>query len=811
MMKAAAPAGNTVHGKSDLQVGFDNITYKREDILDNLKKDCFKGKFLIGIGYSEWDQARWDQSTAEKRNLINDAHFSLVGNDDVATIAEHVDELERNKLNSLLLHSSDAHSLDRLGQTKLWIKADPTFAGLKQVINERERVFLGDAPPRYKHAHQVIDKIVIPASTGWFANDFELELNEGLVAIIGGRGSGKSALAEMVACGVGDCDPSNDSFINKASRHPSTIVGADVTLVWADGSHSAGEVGVDGVDNTGLIKYLPQKAVEELCSPANSKALVSQIESVIFQALDEPTRLGTSDFTELKDHLLTGYRFEKHEIVNEIKALNAQYYSLDAAIRGIPGKKRDLEAKSKDLEKLKVDLPKLPSEDEKAQNELATLAVHKKAFEERIIALKKLQEQIAEIHTRVRVFQSTFQAFSTDLLSSAKAIGITDLDPFTLSFDAERINRALQARSAELQAQSDRLRSGTRADASSLLNQVSDTWTFDNYDTLCALIDAKTKATKAFETTKLKFQQQKAKIAQAEKTIDALKAEIARLETEATSQRKMVQDQRFAKYCEYFGVLGAERTEMTKLYQPLQASLDEGSDTDRRLRFEATFVYRLDNHLEKGLALLDRTKRGNFRDVEALRKALSALWTAYLKDSFEAGAVRKALLALFKEFRFLNIDGVSQPIEVEAQLREGYSIQHFFDWFLDPTLFDVTSSLTFDDTDLYLLSPGQKGIVLLMLYLGMDRADTRPLIIDQPEDNLDNLSVYKDLIGLFRQRKQFRQIILVTHNPNLVVNTDAEQVVIADYDGKGVPRIVYSSGSLENQAEQIPNVDVGSY
>jgi len=38
-------------------------------------------------------------------------------------------------------------------------------------------------------------------------------------------------------------------------------------------------------------------------------------------------------------------------------------------------------------------------------------------------------------------------------------------------------------------------------------------------------------------------------------------------------------------------------------------------------------------------------------------------------------------------------------------------------------------------------------------------------------------------MSYFRERKQYRQIIMVTHNPNLVVNTDAEQIVVADYDG----------------------------
>jgi energy-coupling factor transporter ATP-binding protein EcfA2 len=808
MIKKAAPAGNTVHSKSDLQVGFENITYKREDILKHLGKDCFKGRYVIGIGYSEWDQARWDQSAAEKRTLINAAHFSLISNDDVAKIAEHVTDLEQNRLNSLILHSSDAHSLDRLGQTKLWLKADPTFVGLKQVINERDRVFLGDAAPRFRQAHQVINRILIPASAGWFAPQLTLELNEGLVAIIGGRGSGKSALAEMIACGIEACDPRSDSFINKAIKHEATILGAQVTLEWADGAKTMGEVGRLDEDGNGLVRYLPQKAVEELCSPENSDALVAQIESVIFQALDETARLGASSFGELKARLLTGYEFEKTQITRAVLDCNREHHALDTAIRSIPSKKRDLDAKKRELAQLTADLPKLPQADEKAQNELATYHSYKRLCEEQIVIRRKLQEQLGGIQTKVRVFAASADEFETELLNAVTLVGITDLEPFRIRLAADGMQAALNSRLTEVQREIDQLKNGTKAEVSGLIGQSIDALPFDNLDSLTRLIDERTKETKAFETQKIKFQQQKAKIAQVSKAIEALEGEINRLTTETTPQREVLRERRFDKYCDYFRVLSEEQREITKLYGPLQSSLERGSDTDRRLRFEGTFTYDLADHLQKGLDILDRTKRGNFREIDALRGALTSMWDGFVRCRFDGPGIRQALTRLWRAFTTTDSNGASTPIDIESQLREGDSLQDFFDWFFDVSHFRVTSSLTFDDTDLYLLSPGQKGIVLLMLYLGMDRADTRPLIIDQPEDNLDNLSVYKDLIDLFKQRKRFRQIILITHNPNLVVNTDAEQVIVAGFDGKATPRITYTSGSLENQAEELPNVEL---
>jgi ABC-type cobalamin/Fe3+-siderophores transport system ATPase subunit len=83
----------------------------------------------------------------------------------------------------------------------------------------------------------------------------------------------------------------------------------------------------------------------------------------------------------------------------------------------------------------------------------------------------------------------------------------------------------------------------------------------------------------------------------------------------------------------------------------------------------------------------------------------------------------------------------------------------------------------------------------------MDEDDTRPLLIDQPEGNLDNSSVYKQLVPYIRKAKKRRQIILITHNPNLVVATDAEQIIIATAERPSTqpyPCLRYDSGGLEH-------------
>lgn len=101
------------------------------------------------------------------------------------------------------------------------------------------------------------------------------------------------------------------------------------------------------------------------------------------------------------------------------------------------------------------------------------------------------------------------------------------------------------------------------------------------------------------------------------------------------------------------------------------------------------------------------------------------------------------------------------------------------------------------------LSPCTRGIVLLPLHLAVDQSGDRPLIIDQPEENLDPRSIFDELVGRFVETRHRRQIIIVTHNANLVVNTDADQVIVANAGARRqgrLPEMTYTSGGLENPA-----------
>ena len=146
-------------------------------------------------------------------------------------------------------------------------------------------------------------------------------------------------------------------------------------------------------------------------------------------------------------------------------------------------------------------------------------------------------------------------------------------------------------------------------------------------------------------------------------------------------------------------------------------------------------------------------------------------------------------------------EGIDEQIRqfVETILRyRGYikpTVAHsdFYRWAFKNYLL-LNTNIFFNNIPLDKLSIGQKGTVLLKLVLA---EGDYPLILDMPEENLDNKSIYDELVDALRQAKTRRQLLIATNNANLVVNTDAEQVIVAEFkDGK----IDYTVGAIESRA-----------
>jgi len=199
-----------------------------------------------------------------------------------------------------------------------------------------------------------------------------------------------------------------------------------------------------------------------------------------------------------------------------------------------------------------------------------------------------------------------------------------------------------------------------------------------------------------------------------------------------------------------------------------------------------------------GEQLLDLRELGPFKGKGTLEEtARTELLPAWAQGT--AAQIATAMA----DFRKKHEHHLLEHAPVKRSDGEAFSVwaRRISEWLYGTSHIRVSYDLQYDGIDIEQLSPGTRGIVMLLLYVAIDTEDDRPLIIDQPEENLDPQSIYQDLVERFRTARRRRQIIIITHNANLVVNTDADQVIVADcgpHRPGFLPEISYEAGGLEN-------------
>lgn len=137
----------------------------------------------------------------------------------------------------------------------------------------------------------------------------------------------------------------------------------------------------------------------------------------------------------------------------------------------------------------------------------------------------------------------------------------------------------------------------------------------------------------------------------------------------------------------------------------------------------------------------------------------------------------------------------------KIELKSSYTPQSVANDFYTQEWFSLSYELKYQNDLFGMMSEGKQAFVILKLLL--DFSDKKcPILIDQPEDSLDNRAIYQELVEYIKSKKKERQIILVTHNSNVVVSADAENVIVANQSGTNCKndadcKFQYINGSLE--------------
>lgn len=714
------------------------------------------------------------------------------------------------------LHGSDAHAPEQVGEPQLdrycWIKGDVSFDSLRQVCLEPgTRAFIGASPPRGALPSQVITSIVL-TNAQWMSAP-SVPLNPGLVGIIGARGSGKTALADLIAAAgfalSGDLD--ERSFVRRAARH---LNGSTATLAWEDGTPTQADLG--DLENAGLfesprVQYLSQQFVDRLCSAEGmTDELLTEIERIIYMAHPSEDRMGTTTFRELLN-LKAAHGRSIRKSQEEMLAETTTQLNLERERRAaLPQLRHQRAEKATALEKDRKDRESLigkGSEERASRFDVVSSAADtvRSRIEQarrRRQALGALRDEVVDTRTnkaplRLRQLQQShvdaglgteaWKAFLTDfsgdvdgiLAEAIKAVegqitamigtpfkeaaSVPGTPPSTVSLFPDGVDLKVQTLGL-LEREAARLR---------------------------ALINVDEQATRAFKRLSEKISRDDAALAKLDREIEAA--------SQAEARIKVLIEERRTSYAAVFDGILEEEKELSALYEPLEERLAAEDGALGKLAFSIRRSVDVEEWARRGEELLDLRKAGPFKG----RGALSAVAHDDLLAAWETGTSAEVAQAM-ADFRNAHEAQLLDHAPVERSDAEAFREWggRISNWLYGTDHINITYGVQYEGVDIEQLSPGSRGIVLLLLYLAIDQDDDRPLIVDQPEENLDPKSIFDELVERFRNTRLRRQIIIVTHNANLIVNTDADQVMVAKcgpHRPGQLPEISYQSGGLENR------------
>lgn len=709
------------------------------------------------------------------------------------------------------LHGSDAHATDTVGapdrERYCWIKGDLTFESLRQACLEpEERVLIAPEARRGSLESHTIAALTVSGAP-WLKKSV-VPLNAGLVAVIGARGSGKTALADLVAAGGYGLSShlNKESFVFRAKQH---LDACETQLTWENGE-TTGDV-VSQADMADIlynphVQYLSQQFVNRLCSAEDSSnPLNAEIERVIFNAHPRDDRLGASNFQELLELKLAGSRQKRRRHQETLRKASADLTEERTRKASLAGLRKDRAERAKAIEQDKLDRKSLVSRGNEQRAQRLEVVSH--AAEQKRLSVeraKRRRQTLIDLKSDVDDFRiRRAPALLAELQEERPDTGLSDADwsefkvEFSGNVDKVLADRLRAAQTLIQTLQGPPLQSplaDTDADADPNIPLIAEHLKLELQP--LSLLDQEVahlnRLVGADKNKVKRYTSLSDKIAKAEAALGKLDEQIKRAEESDTKILVLVQQRRDA-YAGVFEAIVEEERELQNLYRPIQARIASDTGSMARLGFTVKRNVDIGKWASAGEALLD-LRSGPFRGRGQLRLAAENTLTA----TWQTGSSAEASSVLF-DFVKSNEDNLRahQPDDLEFREWAG----RISDWLYSTDHITVSYNLQYDGADIEQLSPGTRGIVLLLLYLSIDAEDDRPLIIDQPEENLDPQSVFEELVARFREAKKRRQIIIVTHNANLVVNTDADQVIVAScgrHHVNQLPEITYECGGLEN-------------
>lgn len=733
-IKSTVPKDKLEDYGSDLEEGFNNLCLDEDEIIEILKNSTYlKGNYLTAIGKTEWEDLSWnDQSIATKKDLINKVDIVFISAENVDKFKKAKNKLTEQKVNNLLLDCSDAHyyssstQRERIGKCFTWIKADPTFEGLKQIIYEpEERVRIQENNPEYDFDKPTFSKIIINEPIDIFDGEKvkfnkidELPLNKNLVTIIGGRGTGKSLLLNYIA---NIFNKEILAYKNK-ERRVTFNDSKNFIVEWQKNNNSNPEVINFNGENKGNLDFI---FIEQgkLKNISDAKILANEIKKLL--------GIEKLQFNEKLDN-------EISQLLNEIDEIKKWFEYENENGEKVNSKELN-ESKRNESKKL---LETITTKENKEQLERYTSNIQKiRSVDEIINQLEELEKKLSEFANDTNEVINNINSKIQEDIKDTKIPFVdfqTQLDTINnIKNELEKIKQTKTDDNNEIRKIFEE--QGFKGDLTSLLSNA------EKYQKDIQEAESK------LEENKNKKELLDGKIEQRNKLGQKLKEEYERQKNEINDAWKNLLNKFENK----------QKVIIEKILKNRNILINGLIHFDKE-KFDIKLKDYLDQRTYKNLS-----KDLNINNLDDYWNFIENELSKYIKGEGDNETLKTIKQSL--EEVFLTLKERRDYLYVLPEIK-----------YMDKTLDQ--------------LSVGQRGTLYLLLQLATN-AFSSPLIFDQPEDDLDNAFITNELVVLFKDLKKYRQIIISTHNANLVVTADAEQVIVANNKDE---LLSYTSGSLEN-------------
>ncbi len=719
------------------------------------KQSIFQNKYVFILPTDEdLSQVSWNgQDHNERKLLVQKSHFLFSGNPNTSKwgLGEYNDSVEEyiQEFKSLkpTLWGSDAHNFDKLFEPDLqrytWIKSDLTFEGLRQVLHEPSRACIQSSIPLNKNTYQYIESITLK-DEGELFDEQIIGLSPDLNSIIGGKSSGKSLLLYHLAKAVMNHEKFNQIFSIDNFPKYDNLPFFELEAKWADGHISK----LSGFDNKRPIVYIPQMYLNYMAEKKNKNEDFKQtINDILISnyGYKEFINNKEKEIFELEQKIDNGIR-EYFSNLNKLNVLQQELRQL--------GDKNAIEANIQVINQNLKNLRSTSGFTEEESSLYYSLNKNNKEISDHRDTLNKKKELFNSLIQKVNQIKNKIPTFLDDEFSDIKYIYQEEELKSIMSVTIQQISSKLNTSLEEY------LR-GNPFNATDMDNEIAiiNQKIIHNNNQLQPLNE------KINNLNTLKAKENELLIEQNKIKTITVKIKEIEYQRQLVNMQPVIDNYQnlFNCYCDIVD----KHNEYKKISDSIDLLSEVAFNIDNFERDFSSYITK-NRTLENIFDNCGFNGNGFIFNKDEHINYIQLICNTILNDNQS----------------MISFNQSKTKEEIIRSLLKNY--------------YDISYDLVQDNDRLGHMSPGKKGIILFQLFLHMSSSQD-PILIDQPEDNLDNRTVYQELNDFIKEKKLQRQIIIVSHNSNLVVSTDSENIIVAHQNPNEIsPKFEYINGSLEN-------------